>query len=129
MRNSNRRGMLLLVVLALLAMFAMLAVAFVVLTTQNKRSSLNVTGIDKRFHSSSKDAAYGVNILVNGTNNPVSALKVGLMEKIVGANYYSGQIQTTDVQPVMYFNNTPTYQLLTLNVPDPTHKVGCTMTM
>ena len=32
MNNSNRRGVLLLVVLALLAMFAMVAVAFVVLT-------------------------------------------------------------------------------------------------
>ena len=34
---SNRRGVLLLVVLALLAMFAMVAVAFVILTGAEKR--------------------------------------------------------------------------------------------
>ena len=46
MKKSNRRGVLLLVVLALLAMFAMVAVAFVVLTGVEKTNSDRLRTID-----------------------------------------------------------------------------------
>ena len=67
MKKSNRRGVLLLVVLALLAMFAMVAVAFVVLTGAEKRTADRVRTIDAVVDSPGKTLDQAFNVVVRGT--------------------------------------------------------------
>lgn len=67
MGNRNRRGMLLLVVLALLALFAMMSVAFVVMTGAALSSSKKVQQIEVQYDSPQKQLNDAVKIVVNGT--------------------------------------------------------------
>ena len=66
MKNSNRRGVLLLVVLALLAMFAMVAVAFVVLAGSEKRSADRVRATGAVDESPEKTLNQAFNVVVRG---------------------------------------------------------------
>ena len=138
MRTRKRRGMLLLVVLALLAMFAMLAVAFVVMTGSERDTSIKIKGIESQLDPPAKslDAAAAI-VVRGGVLSPSSLIPTGtsacpigpicLMEKIVGSgvpqDLIYGQIKRNDLLPVAGG------QLLTLNVPDAMHVVGCTVTM
>ena len=66
-KNSNRRGVLLLVVLALLAMFAMVAVAFVVLTGAEKTTADRVRTIDAVVDPPDKTLNQAFDVVVRGT--------------------------------------------------------------
>ena len=92
MKNSNRRGVLLLVVLALLAMFAMVAVAFVVLTGVEKQAALRLSTADRVLDPADKTLNQAYNIVVRGTPvnpNTLAATSSAiiwqsLLEKIYG---------------------------------------------
>ena len=129
MRNSNRRGMLLLVVLAMLAMFALLAVAFVVFASVDKSSAIRYSQIEQTRDPGDKQLNAAALTVVNGSNSPNSAIRSwGLLEKKLGASLYNGTCGATDMQPVLGG------QLLTLTLTgasslDAMHAVGCTVTM
>ena len=129
MRTRNRRGMLLLVVLALLAMFAMLAVAFVVMTGSERGSAENLKRIESQLDPPAKTLDAAAAIAAHGGTGACPIQSICLMEKIYGADLTSGTINangnTSDLVPVSGG------QLLTLKVSDndPMHKIGCTLTM
>ncbi len=107
-KKSNRRGVLLLVVLALLAMFAMVAVAFVVLAGGEKRIADRMRTIDAVQDSPEKTLNQGLNVALRGA--PVSPLQAAgsmppptsaivwcnLLEKIDGFE----RIGTPDSSPI-----------------------------
>ena len=65
MRTRQRRGMLLLVVLALLAMFAMMTVAFVVMTSFHRDSAQKIAQVENQFDSPDKLLNDAVKVVVN----------------------------------------------------------------
>ncbi len=95
MKKSNRRGVLLLVVLALLAMFAMVAVAFVVLTGVEKVNANRLKAIGQADESPDKTLEQGFDVVMRGTyvnpntiNNALPSTSAiiwqSLLEKIYG---------------------------------------------
>jgi len=148
MKNSNRRGVLLLVVLALLAMFAMLAVAFVVLTKTEDVTSSRLRTIDAVSDPGPKTLNQGLNVVLRGplvdptmATAPTSAITwPNLLEKIYGfktigtLNVSATMSQTTPIchGQLIEFTLPPSNPDATLfpNDPvDPFHCVGCVVTM
>jgi hypothetical protein len=159
MRKSNRRGVLLLVVLALLAMFAMVAVAFVVLTNVEKQTSNRFHDIDTQAVSPQKDLDGAMAVVIRGVpctpqTVPTSAIKWhSLLEKIDG--FYTigmpdssaigvGPPQSTSamLQGLSQSSLVCNGQLIEFTLPktnpnpifngmtvDPFHCVGCVLTM
>ncbi len=141
MRTRNRRGMLLLVVLALLAIFAMLAVAFVVMTGSERGTSDKMKTIESQLDPPQKtldaavfDVVRGGPLSASGTFSACPIGSICLMEKIYGSDLTSGTINATgsnDLKPIAGG------QLLTLSLPptgnpagyDAMHAVGCTVTI
>ncbi len=139
MRTRNRRGMLLLVVLALLAMFAMLAVAFVVMTGSERDTSDKVRGIEGQLDPPAKTADAAVAIITRGGASQFCPITSNcLMEEEVGGDLTSGTIGAYDSSSIVPdLQRIAGGQLLALNLPttgnprgyDAIHVVGCTLTM
>ena len=125
MVTKPRRGVLLLVVLALLAMFAMVAVAFVVLTSAEKRTALRVLANGARDDSPQKDLNQGYDVLVRGGPNTWwSLLETMYGDATIGTPNAPATIGATT--PVL------NGQLIEFALPggtDPFHWVGCVLTM
>ena len=149
MKRSNRRGVLLLVVLALLAMFAMVAVAFVVVAGVDKRSADNVRNIDTAFVSGKKDIEQAFDAVVRGgvsinPNTPAPTTSAitwqSLLEKIYGfatIGTLTAPATMSGVAPVCG-GQLVEFTLPTTNPDtttfggapvDPFHCVGCVVTM
>ncbi len=154
MRTRQRRGMLLLVVLALLAMFAMMTVAFVVMTSFHRDSAQKIAQVENQFDPPDKLLNDAVKAVVtgpsisSGTAATTSAITwQSLLEKIDGfetigtVNYpctlssgtavASGQLIEFTLPQISQgkFVNSGT-DVYGLNKPvDPFHCVGCVLTM
>jgi len=148
MKKSNRRGVLLLVVLALLAMFAMVAVAFVVLTNAEKVVSDRMRTVDavsdpapKLLNQAADVVFRGVPIDPTGNTVPTSAITwPNLLEKIYGfktigtLNFPASMSQTTPICEGQLIEFTlpsanPDATLFPNDPVDPFHCVGCVVTM
>ena len=148
MKNTRRRGVLLLVVLALLAMFAMVAVAFVVLTGVEKTTALRVRKLGEVDNRPDKTLHQAFNVVVRGTPiNPQTLAPVAsaitwqsLLEKEYGFTTIGSLLA-----PATLASPTPVCggQLIEFSLPgtnpdtvffsgatiDPFHYVGCVLTM
>jgi hypothetical protein len=91
--KKNRRGILLLLILALLAMFGMVVVAFVVLSSQSLRSTKVGSGQERIYHPPVNDANEAAMQALRGTANPISKVKYhSLLEDMYGHNSVRGVI-------------------------------------
>ena len=132
MKNRNRRGVLLLIVLALLAMFALVGVAFVVLTGAERRVSERLRTIDAVKDSPDKTLEQAFGVVMSGVPCdpsgpvPTSAIKwCSLLEKKYGFDTVQGTLAKA---PTLICGG----QLLEFDLPagpDPFHCVGCVVTM
>ena len=74
MPPQNRRGVLLLVVLALLAIFSLLGVTFVMMTSHARRGAGAIAAIDRATDPPDRLLNQAFAIVARGTNNPASSI-------------------------------------------------------
>ena len=122
-KNSPRRGALLLVVLGLLAMFGLVAIALVVLATQMRRSSTAASFIDQAADPPQRTLDEAMLQIVRGTNNPGSVMGPhSLLEAMYGNQAFVATVSSP--QPVC------NGQLVELSLGSPTRWVGgCVLTV
>lgn len=95
----DRRGVLLLVILAMLAMFGLVAVAFVLITGHAMRSSLSVQRMGQYGERAEQDLQSGLMQALRGSNNPGSVMgPYGFLEDVYGNGGQTGRM--TGVQAV-----------------------------
>jgi len=97
-KPPDRRGVLLLIVLALLALFGMLGVAFVLLSGQAQRSAKSIERVELVSERPDKLLREAAMQVFRGTNNPASVLGAhSLLEDIYGHESISGQVVDAQV--------------------------------
>jgi hypothetical protein len=136
--RTKRRGVLLLVILALLAMFAMVAVAFVVITRHDWRGAKLAQQVDQVADPPDRQLDQAMRVIVRGTNDPGSAVHIGLLEGIYGHETL-GAHELGMRQPLAMGNPQPVAggQLFEFPAPaaqppmypDAVHRIGCVLTM
>lgn len=123
--QKTRRGVLLLVVLALLAMFGLFAIAFVVLSSQARRTSLQQQRIEQSYDPHEALLYQGLLQVLIGSDNVGSVLRDnGLLEDLYGNMSVEGTISGA--------TTAAGGQLLSLTingVADPEHRVGSVLTL
>jgi hypothetical protein len=103
--STNRRGILLLMVLGLLAMFGMVAVAFVVLSSQTMKSAKGQLRKQQTYFPPANDTNEALMQLLRGTVNPISKMgSHSLLEDIYGTSTLVGQFvqEPTSSAPLRY---------------------------
>ncbi|MGA2031103.1 MAG: hypothetical protein ABSG68_02500, partial [Thermoguttaceae bacterium] len=124
--RNPRRGVLLLVILGLLAMFSLVAVAFVIVSSQSRRSADTGRRVGQTNLNPKQDLDQAMREVLRGSNNPQSVIgSHSLLEDIYGND--PTQVAITGATPVCGG------QLLEITLPatgrDLARRIGCVLTM
>ncbi len=91
--ETDRDGIVLVVVLVLLGIFALVGVTFVISTGQNAASSMTIAQVEQRQDPYRVVLSRALEQILVGSNNPASALQGhGLLEDMYGPPSYKGTI-------------------------------------